>query len=68
MDRKQDFINLEVYWGTVKVGFIRELPSEARIQIESIYKDVFKCEWLPNRYCKECYFKAIKELIEHFNL
>ena len=65
---KSAFVAIEYSWATVKIGYLREITIEAKNEIERIYKEELDQNWLPNRYCKGCYFKAIQDLIYHFKL
>ena len=65
---KAAFVAIEYDWSTVRIGYLRELSMVAKSEIERIYKEELDQSWLPNRYCKGCYFKAIEELIYHFKL
>lgn len=65
---KQKFIELEQWWATVRVGFIREIPNDVKDEFERIYKAEIDPNWLPNKYCKACYFDAIKRLIRFYDL
>ena len=65
---RNKFISLESHWDTVRIGHLKSLDAETKLQIESIYKSEIDPKWLPNRYCSGCYFNAIKELIHHFIL
>lgn len=65
---KAAFVVIEYDWSTVRIGYLRELSMVAKSEIERIYKEELDQNWLPNRYCKGCYFKAIEELIYHFKL
>ena len=65
---KASFLAIESEWKTVRIGYIRSLSGEAKAEIERIYREELDQKWLPNRYCSGCYFKAIEELIYHFNL
>lgn len=62
------FQSLEAHWGTVRIGYLKTLEGEAQNEIERIYRAELDPKWLPNRYCKGCYFKAIQDLINHFYL
>lgn len=62
------FIAIQYHWETVKIGYLRELAPEGRNEIERIYREELDQSWLPNRYCKGCYFKAVEDLIYHFKL
>jgi hypothetical protein len=62
------FVAIENEWHTVRIGYIRELTGEGKTELERIYSEELDHNWLPNRYCKGCYFKAVEELIHHFNL
>ena len=62
------FVAIENEWHTVRIGYIRELTGEGKTELERIYREELDQTWLPNRYCKGCYFKAVEELIHHFNL
>ncbi len=62
------FEALRYHWETVKLGFLRELDAPIKMELESIYKSELDPTFIPNRYCKACYFKAIEELINHFGL
>ena len=62
------FVAIENEWHTVRIGYIRELTGEGKSELERIYREELDQHWLPNRYCKGCYFKAVQELIQHFNL
>lgn len=65
---KASFVAIENEWKTVRIGYIRNLSGEAKAEIERIYREELDQTWLPNRYCSGCYFKAVEELIYHFNL
>ena len=65
---KQAFIALQYHWETVKVGFLKSLEPDVKNEIERIYKEEIDPRWLPNTYCKGCYFTACQRLIEHFKL
>ena len=65
---RERFQALETQWDTVRVGHLKSLDAEVKIEIERIYKEEIDPKWLPNRYCGGCYFKAVKELIQHFIL
>lgn len=65
---KLAFIAIQYHWETVKIGYLREVPMTARDVIERIYREELDPTWLPNRYCKGCYFKAVEQLIHHFQL
>ena len=62
------FIAIEYHWATVKIGYLREIEIGSKNEIERIYKEELDPAWLPNRYCKGCYFKAVEDLIYHFKL
>lgn len=62
------FVAIENEWHTVRIGYIRELTGEGKGELERIYREELDQNWLPNRYCKGCYFKAVEELIHHFKL
>ncbi len=63
------FVKIEYYWHTVKhCQYLRELSMDAKIEFERIYREELDPNWLPNRYCKGCYFKAVEDLIYHFSL
>lgn len=65
---KQTFLKYENEWMTVKVGYIRDLSLEFRNELESIYKEEIDTNWFPNRWCKSCYYDAIRRLIIKFEL
>ena len=65
---KEKFIDLQYHWETVRVGFLKSLEPAVKNEIERIYKEEIDPRWLPNSYCKGCYFTAVQRLIEHFNL
>lgn len=65
---KSAFVQIEYYWHTVRHDQLRELPGDVKSEIERIYKEELDPKWLPNMYCKGCFFKAIKDLIYHFKL
>jgi hypothetical protein len=65
---KDTFKAIENSWHTVRIGYIRDLDQLARFEIERIYREELDQSWLPNRYCSGCYFKAVEDLIHHFNL
>lgn len=65
---REGFISIEHSWHTVRIGYIRDLDQLARYEIERIYREELDESWLPNRYCSGCYFKAVEDLIHHFNL
>ena len=62
------FLELEPYWGSVRLGYLKSLDAEIKLKIEHIYKAELDPKWLPNRYCSGCYYNAVKELIHHFIL
>lgn len=62
------FLSIQYHWETVKIGYLREIDGVAKNEIERIYKEELDPKWLPNRYCKGCYFNAINDLIYHFKL
>ena len=62
------FIELEKYWGTVRLGFLNSLDGEIKLQIEHIYREELDPRWLPNKFCSGCYFNAVRDLIHHFIL
>ena len=68
MSNKQTFIKYENEWMTVRSGFIRELTNECKSEVERIYKEEIDINWLPNKWCKACYFDAIRRLIIKFVL
>ena len=68
MSNKQTFIKYENEWMTVRSGFIRELSNECKSDVERIYKEEIDINWLPNKWCKACYFDAIRRLIIKFGL
>ncbi len=68
MSNKQNFVKYEHEWMTVKSGFLRELSTECKNEVERIYKEEIDINWLPNRWCKACYFDAIRRLIIKFGL
>jgi hypothetical protein len=68
MSNKQTFIKYENEWMTVRAGFIRELSNECKSEVERIYKEEIDINWLPNKWCKACYFDAIRRLIIKFGL
>jgi len=68
MNNKQTFISYENEWMTVRSGFIRELSNECKSEVERIYKEEIDINWLPNKWCKSCYFDAIRRLIIKFGL
>lgn len=65
---KASFIAIQYHWETVKIGYLRELEGGAKSEIERIYREELDQSWLPNRYCKGCYFNAVQDLIYHFKL
>lgn len=65
---RQKFQALEEHWGTVRIGHLKSLDAEIKLEIERIYKEELDPRWMPNRYCSGCYFNAIKDLILHFFL
>jgi hypothetical protein len=68
MSNKQTFVKYEHEWMTVKSGFLRELSTECKTEVERIYKEEIDINWLPNRWCKACYYDAIRRLIIKFGL
>jgi hypothetical protein len=62
------FIDLEQYWSSVRLGYLKSLDGEIKLKIEQIYREELDQRWLPNRFCSGCYFNAIKELMHHFIL
>ena len=65
---RNSFVAIEYSWHTVRIGYIRDLDQQSKDEIERIYREELDQSWLPNRYCKGCYFKAVEDLIHHFNL
>ena len=65
---KQTFLKYESEWMTVKVGYIRDLSLEFRNELERIYKEEIDINWFPNRWCKSCYYDAIRRLIIKFGV
>ena len=65
---RRKFQELESHWGTVRIGHLKSLDGEVKVEIERIYKEELDPRWLPNRYCSGCYFKAVQDLIQHFFL
>lgn len=68
LTNKQKFASLEQHWATVRIGYIREIPPNVKDEIERIYKEDIEPTWLPNKYCKACYFDAIERLIKFYQL
>ena len=68
MTHKERFQKLEHYWATVRVGYIRDIPTNVKDEIEAIYRAEIEPNWIPNKYCKGCYFEAIERLIKFYNL
>jgi hypothetical protein len=68
MTNKQTFLKYENEWMTVKIGYIRDLSLEFKDQLERIYKEEIDQNWLPNRWCKSCYYDAIRRLIIKFGV
>jgi hypothetical protein len=68
MGNKEKFLSLEQEWGTVRIGFIRDLSQDSKNDIERIYKEEIDQNWLPNKWCKACYFDAIRRLIIKFGV
>lgn len=68
MGNKEKFISYENEWMTVRVGYIRDLSMEFKDELERIYKEEIDINWLPNRWCKACYYDAIRRLIIKFAL
>jgi hypothetical protein len=68
MGNKEKFLSLEHEWGTVRIGFIRDLSQDSKNDIERIYKEEIDQNWLPNEWCKACYFDAIRRLIIKFGV
>jgi len=62
------FLELEQHWSSVRLGYLKSLDAEIKMQIETIYKEELDPKWLPNKYCTGCYFNAVKDLILHFFL
>jgi hypothetical protein len=44
------------------------LTNECKSEVERIYKAEIDINWLPNKWCKACYFDAIRRLIIKFGL
>jgi hypothetical protein len=65
---REAFKAIEHSWHTVRIGYIRDLDQFSRFEIERIYREELDQSWLPNRYCSGCYFKAVEDLIYHFQL
>ena len=68
MSNKETFVKYENEWMTVRSGFIRELSNECKSEVERIYKEEIDINWLPNKWCKACYYDAIRRLIIKFGL
>jgi len=68
MTNKEAFVKYENEWMTVKVGYIRDLSLEFKDELERIYKEEIDTNWFPNRWCKACYYDAIRRLIIKFEL
>ena len=68
MGNKEKFISYENEWMTVRVGYIRDLSMEFKDELERIYKEEIDQNWFPNRWCKACYYDAIRRLIIKFKL
>jgi hypothetical protein len=68
MSNKQTFVKYEHEWMTVKSGFLREISTECKNEVERIYKEEIDINWFPNRWCKSCYYDAIRRLIIKFGL
>ena len=62
------FMELEPYWGSARLGYLKSLDAEIKLKIEHIYREELDQRWLPNRYCSGCYFNAVKDLMHHFIL
>ncbi len=60
MNNKQTFVKYENEWMTVRNGFLRDLTMECKNEVERIYKEEVDINWLPNKWCKACYFDAIR--------
>lgn len=67
-NNKEIFLKYENEWMSVKVGYIRELTMECKSEVERIYRQEIDQNWLPNKWCKACYFDAIRRLIIKFEL
>jgi CRISPR/Cas system-associated exonuclease Cas4 (RecB family) len=65
---KQSFLKYENEWMTVRVGYLREITTECKNEIERIYKEEIDPNWLPNKWCKACYYDAIRRLIIKFGV
>ena len=65
---RQAFLAIESHWGTVRADFIRSLEPSIKVEIERIYRQEIDAGFVPNTFCSGCYWKACKELINHFNL
>jgi len=65
---KQAFINIEYHWSSVRLDFLRPIEPNIKAEIERIYKEEIDAGWNPNYFCGNCFLKAIKELIKHFEL
>jgi CRISPR/Cas system-associated exonuclease Cas4 (RecB family) len=68
MTHRERFIQLENHWATVRVGYIRDMPQAVRDEIEVIYRAEIEPNWIPNKYCKGCYFEAIERLIKFYDI
>jgi len=68
LKNRAKFLELEPYWASVRLGYLKSLDAEIKLKIEHIYKAELDPKWLPNRYCSGCYYNAVKELIHHFIL
>lgn len=65
---KDIFKELEPHWATVRVGYIRDIPTEVKKEIERIYKAEIDPTFLPNYFCNGCFFNAIERLIKYYGL
>lgn len=65
-DNKTLFYDLEPHWTTVRAGFLRNLEPEVKSLIERIYREEIDPGWIPNRYCKGCYYEAVERLIRFY--
>lgn len=65
-DNRRLFYTLEPHWLTVRAGYLRNLEPEVKSLIERIYREEIDQNWIPNRYCKGCYFEAIERLIKFY--
>lgn len=68
MDNKIKFQSMEDYWATARLDYLRDIPMEAKKEIERIYREEIDPNFFANYFCSACYLNCIKRLINHFQI